>query len=78
MKNDINLRSYEGVESVQGALSDEDFKAYCNKKLESCEQDLEFIKKHIYSSHNLNTCEIGTGNGKLLYAMEHAGILGGG
>lgn len=76
MNNDVNLRSYDGVESVQGALSDEDFKEYCDKKLESCICDLEFIKKHVYSSGRLNTCEIGTGNGKLLFAMENAGILG--
>lgn len=76
MKNDVNLKSYEGVESVQSALSDEKFKEYCDKKLESCSYDLEFIKKYIYSSHNLNTCEIGTGNGKLLFAMERAEILG--
>lgn len=76
MNNDVNLRSYDGVESVQGALSDEEFKEYCDKKLESCIYDLEFIKKHVYSSTRLNTCEIGTGNGKLLFAMENAGILG--
>ena len=78
MKNDVNLRSYEGVESVQGALSDEKFKEYCDEKLESCSDDLEFIKNNIYTSHRLNTCEIGTGNGKLLFAMEKNGILGGG
>lgn len=78
MKNDVNLRSYEGVESVQGAFSDVEFKEYCDKKLESCADDLEFIKDNIYSSHKLNTCEIGTGNGKLLFAMEKAEILSGG
>lgn len=75
MRNDVNLRSYEGVERVQSALSDKEFKEYCDKKLESCTYDLEFIKNNIYLSHSLNTCEIGTGNGKLLFAMEHAGIL---
>lgn len=78
MKNDVNLMSYEGVESVQSALSDEAFEEYCDKKLESCTYDLEFIKDNIYLSHGLNTCEIGTGNGKLLFAMEQAGILSGG
>lgn len=76
MKNDDNLRSYEGVESVQGAFSDEKFKEYCNEKLESCSYDLEFIKNNIYTSRRLNTCEIGTGNGKLLFAMEQNGMLG--
>lgn len=78
MKNDINLKSYEGVEKVQSALSDKEFKEYCDKKIESCIYDLEFIKDNIYSSHSLNTCEIGTGNGKLLFAMEQSGILNGG
>lgn len=76
MKNEVNLRSYDGVESIQGALSDEDFKEYCDKKLESCEYDLEFIKNNIYSNHKLSVCEIGTGNGKLLFAMEKDGLLG--
>lgn len=78
MKNDVNLRSYEGVETIQSALSDEKFKEYCANKIESCICDLEFIKDNIYSSHSLNTCEIGTGNGKLLFAMEQAKILRGG
>ena len=78
MKNDVNLRSYEGVESVQSVLADESFKKYCNKKLESCFYDLEFIKDNIYTSRKLNTCEIGTGNGKLLFAMEQNGLLRGG
>lgn len=78
MKNDVNLRSYEGVESVQSALSDREFKEYCDKKLESCTDDLAFIKDNIYSSQSLDVCEIGTGNGKLLFAMEQAGILNGG
>ncbi len=78
MKNSVNLRSYDGVEKVQSTFSDKEFKEYCDKKLESCTEDLEFIKNNIYSSHSLNTCEIGTGNGKLLFAMEKAGILSGG
>ncbi len=78
VKNDVNLRSYEGVESVQGALSDREFKEYCDKKLVSCTDDLAFIKDNIYSTHSLAVCEIGTGNGKLLFAMEQTGILNGG
>ena len=48
MKNDVNLRSYEGVESVQSVLADESFKKYCNKKLESCFYDLDHLSIGTY------------------------------
>lgn len=75
MDNKDNLRSYKDVEKLQIDLPDQEFQRYCDAKLLSAEDDVSFIKQHIYQGHPLNVCEIGCGNGKLLLAMERENMI---
>lgn len=79
MNNRENLNSYDGVEKVQlTELSEEGIHAYMKLKLESAESNANFVRDHVYRGVPLNVCEIGSGNSKLLYALERDNILWGG
>lgn len=75
MDNKVNLVSYQNVESLQLNLPDDEFKKYCELKLQSAEEDKAFIRKHIYQGKPMNVCEIGCGNGKLLLSMEQENMI---
>lgn len=75
MENKENLSSYQNVESIQFNLPEDEFKKYCELKLQSAEDDKAFIREHIYQGEPMNVCEIGCGNGKLLLAMEQENML---
>lgn len=81
MNNMDNLHSYDNVEYVQGhELSDEELRRYCDSKMESARSNVEFIEKVILEGGGgqnaaIDVCEIGGGNGKLLYSLEKRGIL---
>ena len=76
MENYENLKTYDGVEQFQlEHLTKDELLAYIHDKMESAVSDTDFIKGHIFKGDKLNVCEIGCGNGKLLYSMELSGIL---
>lgn len=79
MNNTSNLRSYDGVESIQlNSFNENELKEYFNDKMQSATSNLNFIKENVYKDKPLNVCEIGSGNSKLLYSLENTGILRGG
>lgn len=65
----VNLSAYSNFESIDN-FSNENFYSYCEHKLETCNKHIDFIKKHIFSDKEMDVCEIGSGNSKLLYALE--------
>lgn len=75
MENYANIHSYDNVEKLQSELTGKEFEEYCRTKLDSAEGDLQFIKRHVYRNKPMNVCEIGTGNGKLLFRLEKEGLL---
>ncbi len=77
-KNEVNLKCYEGVESVQlYDLSEEEQIAHMEDKLLSAESDVRFIQNSICKQldHGINVCEIGSGNSKLLYLLEKKNLI---
>lgn len=75
MENTVNLTSYQNVESLQLNLPEDEFRQYCELKLLSAKDDVDFIKKHIYQGKQMSVCELGCGNGKLLLALEREGMV---
>ncbi|GFI49388.1 tRNA (guanine-N(7)-)-methyltransferase [Lachnospiraceae bacterium] len=75
MDNRENLLCYQNVESVQFNLPDDEFEKYCELKLQSAEDDIDFIREYIYQGKAMNVCEIGCGNGKLLLSMERENMI---
>lgn len=75
MDNRENLISYQNVESIQLVLPDNEFIKYCELKLQSAEDDMDFICKYIYQGKPMNVCEIGCGNGKLLLSLERENMI---
>jgi len=69
----VNLTAYEGVESLD-RFDTEEFKKYCDSKLESCDKHVAFLKK-LFPNRLLKVCEIGSGSGKLLFRLEKEGML---
>lgn len=68
----VNYRSYRHVEKLIN-FNDTNLKNYCEDKLKSCDQIVKFIKKKIKKEDKNwdgKICEIGSGNGKLLYRLE--------
>ena len=68
----VNYRSYRQVEKLIN-FNDTNFKNYCEDKLKSCDEIIKFIKKKIKKKDKNwdgKICEIGSGNGKLLYRLE--------
>ena len=74
MNNLNNLKSYDDVENLD-RFTEQSFAEYCKLKLSTCREDVDFIKRNIYKGTKMNVCEIGGGNGKLLYSLEREGIL---
>ncbi len=75
MQNTDNLKSYDGVESVQLNLSEDELQKYYDSKMESSKSNVDFILNRIYNGQSLMVEEIGSGNSKLLYGLERAGLL---
>lgn len=77
MNNMNNLKSYDGVESLQAyELSRKELLEYYNLKMETAQDNVEFMEKNIFRGGGINNiCEIGGGNGKLLYCLEKKGLL---
>ncbi len=78
MNNEDNLASYDNVETVQINLSEEALRSYLDAKMESAESNKRFIKENVFCGTPLDVCEIGSGNSKLLYALEMCNVLEGG
>ena len=77
MDNRENLTSYDNVESVQlHELTEEGLRAYMKAKLESAKSNQRFIERFVYAGTPIKVCEIGSGNSKLLYALEMDNVLG--
>lgn len=74
MNNSVNLESYNDVENLS-RFTEDTFKAYCDLKLETCKDDMQFIINHCYNGRKMNVCEIGSGNSKLLYALDLEGYI---
>ena len=75
MENHTNIHSYDNVEKLQSELTGKEFEDYCKVKLDSAEGDIQFIKRHVYQNQPLDVCEIGSGNGKLLFRLEKEKLL---
>jgi hypothetical protein len=77
MSRHVNLIAYNQVEELQN-FNDESFRSYCSAKLASCDPYVRFLRKYCVSvapSWQGKICEIGSGNSKLLYRLEQAGLL---
>jgi hypothetical protein len=72
--NHINLSSYDNVEDLRN-FTDFSFKKYCDDKIKSCNKHIEFIKKLPLNAKKLKVFEIGSGNSKLLYALEKQALI---
>lgn len=73
----INYRSYRNVENLK-YFNTNSIKNYCHQKLISCNGHIKFIKREIKNKDNNwsgKICEIGSGNGKLLYRLELENLL---
>lgn len=81
MNNLDNLKSYDNVEFVQGhELSEQELRDYCMMKMESAKSNVEFLEQTVLKPGGgiktpVNICEIGGGNGKLLYCLEKKELL---
>lgn len=75
MKAHENMAAYDGWENLN-SFTQECFQRYCDAKLESCRTEVELIRKQWVGPHwTGKICELGSGNSKLLYALERDGIL---
>ena len=75
--NHPNISAYENVENFD-SFSKKEFEEYCFFKINDCEKHINFINKNTSSFKNpelLNICEIGSGNSKLLYALERDKLI---
>lgn len=71
----VNLTAYNDVENLS-RFTPESFKNYCEKKLADCDKHIAFIKRNCAKSNwGGRVCEIGSGNGKLLYRLEKEKLL---
>ena len=79
MDNRQNLESYNDVENLE-RFNEDSFAEYCRMKLDTAKTNINFIKKYVFPKRglsDLSVCEIGSGNGKLLYALEAQMFNGG-
>lgn len=74
MDKHVNLTAYDDVENLAN-FTYEEFISYCEDKIKSCNKHISFIKNLKIKNHTLEVFEIGSGNSKLLYALEKAEIL---
>lgn len=73
MNSHVNLSSYNNVECLEN-FSNEEFINYCNDKLESCTKHIDFLQ-NMQLNDLFDICEIGSGNSKLLYALEEKNLI---
>lgn len=59
-------------------LPEAELREYLQIKMESAESNKKFIEENVYCGVPLDVCEIGSGNSKLLYALEIDNVLRGG
>jgi hypothetical protein len=69
----LNLSAYDNVESLEN-FSENQFKKYCDDKIKTCQKHLHFFNT-LSLSKKFNICEIGSGNSKLLYALEKNNMI---
>ena len=70
-----NLTAYEGVEKL-ASFNESIFEEYCKSKLSECGKQVNFVREFINDdTYTGNVIEIGSGNGKLLYALERNGMV---
>jgi SAM-dependent methyltransferase len=74
MKNHVNITAYEGVES-HSTFNEITFKKYCKNKISECDKHISFIKQFVNKECIGTILEVGSGNGKFLYALERDGFL---
>ena len=71
----LNNRSYRNVESLKN-FNKNNLKKYYSSKLKSCDKHINFIKQKIINKNwKANICEVGSGNGKLLYRLEKENMI---
>ena len=76
MNNMDNLHSYDNVEYLQAhVFTERELLEYCQLKMQTAQSNTNFIAEYIWGGYSLNVCEIGGGNGKLLYCLERRGML---
>jgi hypothetical protein len=70
-----NISAYDGVEQLI-SFTEKEFEQYCDKKLADCEKQVSFMRDFInINTFQGNVIEVGSGNGKLLYALESNGLI---
>lgn len=77
MTNSDNLRSYDDVENLD-RFDEKTLGEYIELKMKTAENDANFIIDHIANQirdDKLFACEIGAGNGKLMYLLEKKQVL---
>lgn len=71
----VNLTAYDDVENLS-RFTPESFNNYCDRKLADCDKHVAFIRKNCAKSGWAGkVCEVGSGNGKLLFRLEKEGLL---
>ncbi|XOV79277.1 MAG: SAM-dependent methyltransferase [Aestuariibacter sp.] len=73
----VNMSAYDEVECLDN-FTESTFDSYCLDKLDSCGKHVHFIQNKVVNQckdWSGNVCEIGSGNSKLLYALENAKIV---
>ena len=66
----LNYKSYQKVENLR-TFTSKSFKDYCDSKIKECSKHIFFLKKNIVNKQwNGKVCEIGSGNGKLLFRLD--------
>lgn len=75
MDNRDNLHSYDNAEYMQAhELTEKELLEYCRLKLQTAQSNTDFVAEYIWGVP-LNVCEIGGGNGKMLYCLETRKLL---
>ncbi len=69
-----SVYGHQGVENL-GKFNKKTFKNYCIKKLSSVAKHIYFINKNKPKKYEGKVLEIGSGSGKLLFAMERNNLL---
>jgi len=70
-----NITAYEGVENLS-SFDEPTFIAYCEGKIFDCVKQVNFLREVINKeSYTGNVLEVGSGNSKLLYALERNDLL---
>jgi len=74
MSEHVNISAYEGVESYS-TFNNKTFVEYCDNKISECDKHIAFIKNNINNNDLGVVIEVGSGNGKLLFALERDGFI---